>query len=107
MFENTDRQPDEVAVPVRVRGKALREVKRPPTELELLAEISAKLDNMIAVLAAQGKDRDTQIDILSTAGCDSAFIGSVIGITAGAVRKYQSRRRGRGADEELARPTSS
>ena len=66
---------------------------RARTEPELLAEISSKLDRLVAVLAAQGKPRETQIDILSAAGCDSPFIGTVVGLTAGAVRTIQSRRR--------------
>lgn len=77
----------------RGRAKANRESKRARTEVELLTEISAKLDRVVAVLAAQGKDRATQIDVLSSAGCDSAFIGTLLGITAGAVRKHQSRRK--------------
>ncbi len=58
-------------------------------------EISQKLDRVIAVLAVQGKDREKQIDILSAVGCDSAFIGNVVGLTASAVRGVQSRRRDR------------
>jgi hypothetical protein len=65
----------------------------PSRESALLEEISAKLDRVVAVLAAQGKDKDKQVDILTAAGCDSAFIGTVVGITAGAVRMQQSRKR--------------
>src|SRR5688572_6897248 len=63
------------------------------SEIELLRDISMQLDRVIAVLAAQGKDRDRQIEILSAAGCDSNFVGTVVGMTAAAVRKYQSRQR--------------
>ena len=86
--------------------KATGESKRVRSDVELLAEISSKLDRVVAVLAAQGKDRDAQIDILSGAGCDSAFIGSVVGVTAGAVRTHQSRRRGRGTPDKVANVTS-
>lgn len=74
-------------------GRSRNTTPRGRTESELLSEISAKLDRVVAVLAAQGKSRDMQIDILTAAGCDSSFIGTVVGMTGGAVRKYQSRRR--------------
>ena len=68
-------------------------------EIGLLREISSKLDRLIAVTAAQGKDRDKQIAILSAAGCDSALIGAVVGLQPGAVRTYLSRRRPKGDDK--------
>ena len=72
-----------------------RGVEGDPETARLLVEISSKLDRIAAVLAAQGKERNSQIDILSAAGCDSNFIGIVVGMTGAAVRKHQSRRRGR------------
>lgn len=63
------------------------------SERELLAEISAKLDRVIAVLAVQGKEKDQQIEALAAAGFDSAFIGRLVGITPGAVRMWFTRRR--------------
>lgn len=69
---------------------------RPRSELELLSEISAKLDRVIAVLAAQGKDRDTQVAILAAAGCESTFVGRIVGITPGAVRNLPGWRRSLG-----------
>jgi len=77
------------------RGK-----KTAPTspEVAALQDIGAKLDRVIAVLAAQDKDKDKQIDILSAAGCDSKFIGVVVGMTAASVRKFQSRRRGKSTE---------
>lgn len=76
----------------------------PRSESELLSEISRKLDRVIAVLAAQGKDREAQIDILSAAGCESAFIGTVVGMSAGAIRTYRSRRRPRTIGEDQSPP---
>jgi len=75
---------------------------RVKTEQELLVEISSKLDRVVAVLAAQGKPRETQIDILGAAGCDSSFIGTLVGLTAGAVRTLQSRRRKTGSGGDAA-----
>jgi hypothetical protein len=63
------------------------------SEIELLAEISAKLDRVVAVVAAQGKDVDTQISLLAWAGCDSSFVGALVGMTAGAVRNRPGWRR--------------
>ena len=63
------------------------------SERELLGEISAKLDQVIAVLAVQGKERDQQIEALAAAGFDSAFIGRLVGMTPGAVRMWFTRRR--------------
>lgn len=66
------------------------------SEIELLAEVSAKLDLVVAVLAAHGKDIKDQILILATAGCDSHFIGTVVGKTSGAVRNYAEWRQAKG-----------
>jgi hypothetical protein len=71
-------------------------------EAELLTVISKKLDRVVALLAAQGKPVDKQVQILAAAGNDSAFIGSVIGVTAARVRQLdawkQSKRSGDDAD---------
>jgi hypothetical protein len=63
-----------------------------------MQDIAAKLDRVIAVLAAQGKEKDKQIEILSAAGCDSNFIGIVVGMTGASVRKFQSRQRSKSND---------
>lgn len=62
-------------------------------EAQLLSEISRKLDRVVAVLVTQGKDKDRQVEILALAGCDSAFIGSVIGLAAGRVRNLDGWKR--------------
>lgn len=94
MSEQLDVPP--TAVPASGGSRAR---KRPPTSIEadLLRQISARLDRVVAVLAAQGKDKEKQIDILAAAGCDSSFIGIVVGMTASSVRKFQSRQRGKAA----------
>jgi len=51
------------------------------TEKDLLAEISQKLDKIIALLAIQGKDENTQIRILKKLGFDAEEIGKLLGIT--------------------------
>lgn len=81
-------------------------VQRQKSELDLLSEISSKLDRLVAVLATQGKDRDTQVAILASAGCDSAFVGTVVGMSAGAVRKLPAWRRAQGEPIDAARSES-
>jgi hypothetical protein len=94
-----DSNTNEEASPSRAqRSAGIKKVRRVRTELEVLEDISGKLDRITAVLAAQGKERDKQIDILSAGGCDSALIGTIVGITAGAVRTHRSRTRGSNTD---------
>lgn len=80
----------------RTSGAAKTRLARPRSELDLLADISAKLDRVIAVLAAQGKDRDSQAEILGAAGCDSTFVSRIVGISPGAVRNLPGWRRSHG-----------
>jgi hypothetical protein len=81
---------------------------QPKTELQLLADISAKFDRLMAVMAAQGKDRDTQVAILASANCDSGFVGTLIGMSPGAVRKLPAWKRAQeresGPDEQEDSP---
>jgi hypothetical protein len=55
-------------------------------EAELLAELGTKLDQIIALLAIQGKNPDDQIRILYDFGYDSTFIGRILGRDPSAVR---------------------
>lgn len=91
--------PDATAVPTPSTSRAARSRKteRTPSELEVLSQISEKLDRVVAVLAAQGRDKEKQIDILAAAGCDSAFIGMIVGMNSGSVRMALSRRRAKSA----------
>jgi hypothetical protein len=74
-------------------------------EAELLTEISKKLDRVVALLAAQGKPIDRQVQILAAAGNDSAFIGSVVGVTSARVRQLDAWKRSkRGGDDGDAAP---
>lgn len=98
----------DAAAPANVSAPASRPVLSPKQrrnkpassspELAALQDIAAKLDRVIAVLAAQGKEKDKQVEILSAAGCDSKFIGKVVGMTGASVRKFQSRQRGKSND---------
>lgn len=62
-------------------------------EKDLLKEISGKLDRLIAFTAIQGKDTDTQIDILTKLGFKSPEIGPFIGLHPDAVRQRRSRKK--------------
>lgn len=59
---------------------------RTKSETELLIDISAKLDRIVAVLAAEGKELNRQVSILASAGCDSGFIAIYTGKTPSAIR---------------------
>ena len=75
----------------RVRATKKKQAAAPRTELQLLADIDAKLDRIVAVLAAgQAKDRDQQVKILAAAGCDSAFVGAFVNLAASRVRQLDS-----------------
>lgn len=106
MSEQVDALPTEVR---RVRNSSARKPAPTSPEASLLQEISGKLDRVIAVLAAQGKEKSKQVEILSAAGCDSNLIGVVVGITGGAVRKLQSRQRKKassGLEDEASTETA-
>ena len=63
------------------------------SERDLLADISAKLDRVAALIAIQGKEQDEQISVLTSLGFDSKAIGLFVGISGDAVRKRRTRNR--------------
>jgi hypothetical protein len=71
--------------------------KMPSTEAQLLVEISGKLDRLVAILAAQGKARERQVEILAAAGSDSTFIGSVVGLDPRTIRNMPEWKRAKQA----------
>jgi len=74
---------------------------RTKTELELLANINAKLDRAIAVIAAgQMKNRDQQVTILAAAGCDSSFIGAFVDLAPGRVRQLDAWKKVHAGEED-------
>jgi hypothetical protein len=62
-------------------------------EQGLLTEISRKLDVLIALTAADGKDADAQIDLLTSLGFGPSFIAPIIGLAPNAITKRISRRK--------------
>lgn len=52
-----------------------------------LNEINDKLDVVIALLATQGKDQDTQIKILTSLGMSVREIGRLLGISKSSVSR--------------------
>lgn len=58
---------------------------------KLLAEISDKLDTLIAVTATQGKDRDDQIKVLSSLGYSNNQISKLTAIPKGTVDTVRSK----------------
>lgn len=61
------------------------------TEKELLQEISGKLDQLVGLVACQGKDLETQIRVLRGFRFDWPLVGLVVGLEADAARKRFSR----------------
>lgn len=61
------------------------------TEKELLKEISEKLDKIIALIAMQGKDVDTQIKILRGLKLEWSEIGRLVGIKGSVAQVRYSR----------------
>jgi Holliday junction resolvasome RuvABC DNA-binding subunit len=55
------------------------------TEKQILMEISKKLDNLIGVIAIQGKSRDEQIKVLVSLGFSNAEISKITGVPKGTV----------------------
>ena len=105
MSEQLDALPTTVRPARRASAASARRPEPISPEATLLREISGKLDRVIAVLAAQGKEKNKQVEILSAARCDSNLIGVVVGITGGAVRTLQSRQRkkaSRGSAEQAS-----
>lgn len=64
------------------------------TERELLAEISAKLDRIIALMATIGVDEEEKVARLHTMGLDQRTIASVTGLRPNtvAVRLFRMRK---------------
>ena len=61
------------------------------TELDLLREISHKLDVLAGMIAAQGKEPAVQIRILTRVGVPSSEIGALLNMRADSVRHSRTR----------------
>ena len=57
------------------------------TEIEILKNIEKKLDRLTGIMAIQGKERKTQVQILTTMGFNSSEVASLIGATPENVRQ--------------------
>jgi len=54
--------------------------------IQLLTEISEKLDRVLAVMAIQGKEQNEQIKILRDCGFDWKLIGDLVGLKPNTAR---------------------
>ena len=63
------------------------------TDNELLRDISDRLNEIVGLLAIQGKPQDDQIDLLRSLGLDWNKIGMFLGMSATAVRLRSMRRK--------------
>lgn len=61
------------------------------TEIEILKNIEKKLDILTGIMAIQGKEQKTQIQILTTMGFQSPEVASLIGTTPENVRQINLR----------------
>ena len=57
------------------------------TEIEILKNIEKKLDRLTGIMAIQGKELKTQVQILTTMGFNSSEVASLIGATPENVRQ--------------------
>lgn len=55
------------------------------TEKEILMEISKKLSQLLAINAMQGKEKDSQVNILTSAGFTNSEISALLDIPKGTV----------------------
>ncbi len=62
-------------------------------ELDLLQEINNKLDMLVALTAAQGKDRDEQIRTLAGLSFTNADISRLLGIPKGTVDVVRAKKK--------------
>lgn len=66
--------------------------KNDKSESELLLEISQKLSKLIAINSIQGKDKDSQVKILTSEGFTNAEISSLLGIPKGTVDSIRAKK---------------
>ena len=66
--------------------------KQQKDERELLAEISAKLDRVIGLLATAGKELDEKIEVLRGLGLEWNVVGPLVGLNADAARMRMSKK---------------
>lgn len=63
------------------------------TEIELLEEISTKLDRLMGVIAIQGKDTQTQARILRSIGLTLKDASTLLGIPEGTLKSWEHKTR--------------
>lgn len=62
-------------------------------EIELLTEISTKLDYLVALMASQGKERNDQIKILVGQGYSNSMVAKLLGIPKGTVDVIRAKKK--------------
>lgn len=67
--------------------------KNERTENQLLEEISGKIDNLIGIIAIQGKSKSEQIKILAALGFTNVEISKLTGIPKGTVDTTRARKK--------------
>ena len=60
-------------------------MKDQTSEIQLLQEISKKLDDLITLFAVQGKEKKDQIKLMAEKGYSNSEMGKLLGIPKGTV----------------------
>lgn len=68
-------------------------IKKVKSDIELLTEISTKLDYLVALMATQGKERDDQIKILVGQGFSNGIVSKLLGIPKGTVDMVRAKKK--------------
>ena len=67
--------------------------KKGPSEIALLADMNAKLDDLIALIIVQGKEKEDQVKIMVDRGYSNSQIGSLLGLPKGTVDGIRAKRK--------------
>jgi hypothetical protein len=68
----------------------MKKKENPQTELDLLQEISEKLDQLISLNLIQGKEKEDQIMLLVDRGYSNSSIANLISIPQGTIGRIRA-----------------
>jgi hypothetical protein len=67
---------------------------KPKSEIDLLQEVNNKLNMLVALTAAQGKERDDKIKTLAGLGFTNIDISKLLGIPKGTIDVVRAKKKG-------------
>ena len=62
-----------------------------PSEIEVLLDISKKLDDLVTLFSVQGKEKEEQITIMVSKGYSNSQISKLLGIPKGTVDSIRAK----------------